>query len=50
MFDNIDDLSNALEGLIMKGFVEIAGINEEGELTYRLSKKGEEAAENYGKE
>ena len=47
MFDNIDELSEALFGLIEKGFVEIAGVNEDGELTYRLTDLGKEFAENY---
>ena len=47
MFNNISELNDALYGLLEKGFVEIAGINEEGELTYRLTKEGEDFAENY---
>mgnify|MGYP001313848984 FL=1 len=47
MFDNINEMSDAMYGLLEKGFVEIAGINEEGELTYRLTKKGKDFAENY---
>lgn len=47
MFDSIDELSETLFGLIEKGFVEIAGVNEDGELTYRLTKEGEDFAENY---
>ena len=44
MFNNINELNDALYGLLEKGFVEIAGINEEGELTYRLTKEGENFA------
>ena len=47
MFKNMDELSEAMFGLIEKGFVEIAGINEDGELTYRLTDLGKEFAENY---
>jgi len=42
MFESYEELSEALEGLIMKGFVEIVGVNKDGELTYRLTKKGED--------
>ena len=47
MFNNINELDGALYVLLEKGFVEIAGVNEEGELTYRLTKKGKNFAENY---
>ena len=47
MFNNINELDGALYGLLEKGFVEIAGVNEEGELTYRLTEKGKNFAENY---
>jgi len=47
MFKNMDELSEAMFGLIEKGFVEIAGVNEDGELTYRLTDLGKEFAENY---
>jgi predicted transcriptional regulator len=47
MFEDINELSDALYGLIEKGFVEIAGINENGELTYRLTDLGKKFAENY---
>jgi len=50
MFDNIDELNEALVGLIEKGFVEIYGVNEDGELTYRLTELGQQFAENYGEE
>ena len=42
MFKNMDELSEAMFGLIEKGFVEIAGVNEDGELTYRLTDLGKE--------
>ena len=47
MFKNMDELSEAMFGLIEKGFVEIAGVNENGELTYRLTELGQQFAENY---
>jgi predicted transcriptional regulator len=47
MFNNINELNDALYGLIEKGFVEIAGVNEDGELTYRLTELGQQFAENY---
>jgi len=47
MFDNINEMSDAMYGLLEKGFVEIVGVNGEGELTYRLTKKGKDFAENY---
>ena len=47
MFNNINELDDALYGLLEKGFVEIAGVNEDGELTYRLTEKGKNFAENY---
>ena len=47
MFKDINELNDALYGLLEKEFVEIAGINENGELTYRLTKKGRDFAENY---
>ena len=47
MFNNINELNDALYGLIEKGFVEIAGVNEDGELTYRLTNLGQQFAENY---
>ena len=50
MFKNMDELSEAMFGLIEKGFVEIAGVNEDGELTYRLTELGQQFAENYEEE
>ena len=47
MFKDINELNDALYGLLEKGFVEIAGINEDGELTYRLTELGQQFAENY---
>lgn len=48
--EDIDDIHEALDGLIMKGMVNIVGVNENGELLYQLSNKGKYYAENYGKE
>jgi len=47
MFKDINELNDALYGLLEKGFIEMAGINENGELTYRLTDLGKEFAENY---
>jgi predicted transcriptional regulator len=47
MFKDINELNDTLYGLLEKGFVEIAGINENGELTYRLTDLGKGFAENY---
>lgn len=48
--EDIDGIHEALDGLIMKGMVNIVGVNENGELLYQLSNKGRYYAENYGKE
>jgi predicted transcriptional regulator len=47
MFKDINELNGALYGLLEKGFIEMAGINENGELTYRLTDLGKGFAENY---
>jgi len=47
MFKDINELNDALYGLLEKGFIEMAGINENGELTYRLTDLGKGFAENY---
>ena len=47
MFKDINELNDVLYGLLKKGFIEMAGINEDGELTYRLTDLGKEFAENY---
>lgn len=48
--EELDDIHEALDGLIMKGMVNIVGVNENGELLYQLSDKGKYYIENYGKE
>ena len=47
MFKDINELNDVLYGLLEKGFIEMAGINENGELTYRLTDLGKGFAENY---